>query len=172
MEDFDSSVQLKEKLLIAGIDEILAHGINDFSLRRVAAACGASCAAPYKHFKNKEEFIEAIISYVEKRWALLAAQIAKSIDDDRQRIAELAIANVRFKIANPLYGQGKHGHDKIIFNEVNNFCIKNNIENSQEMQFGIAALVTGTAALMEAGKLGNTPETFAILRKKILAELA
>ena len=57
MEDIDSAVMLKEKLLTAGIDEIMTHGMGDFSLRRVAAACGASCAAPYKHFKNKEEFI-------------------------------------------------------------------------------------------------------------------
>ena len=52
MEDIDSAIMLKEKLLTAGIDEILIHGMGDFSLRRVAAACGASCAAPYKHFKN------------------------------------------------------------------------------------------------------------------------
>ena len=54
MEDIDSSVMLKEKLLAAGIDEIASYGIKNFSLRRVAAACGASCAAPYKHFKNNE----------------------------------------------------------------------------------------------------------------------
>ena len=33
---------LKEKLLAAGIDEIALHGVSGFSLRRVAAACGAS----------------------------------------------------------------------------------------------------------------------------------
>ena len=60
MEDIDSAVMLKEKLLTAGIDEILTHGMGDFSLRRVAASCGASCAAPYKHFKNKEEFNDTI----------------------------------------------------------------------------------------------------------------
>lgn len=38
MEDIDSAIMLKEKLLTAGIDEILIHGMGDFSLRRVAAA--------------------------------------------------------------------------------------------------------------------------------------
>ena len=57
MEDTGNYKALKEKLLAAGIDEIALHGVSGFSLRRVAAACGASCAAPYKHFKNKEEFI-------------------------------------------------------------------------------------------------------------------
>ena len=38
MEDIDSAVMLKEKLLTAGIDEILTHGLGDFSLWRVAAS--------------------------------------------------------------------------------------------------------------------------------------
>ena len=58
MEDIDSALVLREKLLSAGIDEIVTHGVEGFSLRRVAAACGASCAAPYKHFKNKYEFVK------------------------------------------------------------------------------------------------------------------
>lgn len=81
MEDIDSAVMLKEKLLTAGIDEILTHGMGDFSLRRVAASCGASCAAPYKHFKNKEEFIRATIAFIEEKWNHLADQIISSVED-------------------------------------------------------------------------------------------
>ena len=67
MAETDRTILLKEKLLSAGIDEIAAHGVRDFSLRRVAAACGASCAAPYKHFKNKEEFLRATIEYIDEK---------------------------------------------------------------------------------------------------------
>ena len=48
---------LREELILAGIEEINIHGANDFSVRRVAEACHVSSAAPYKHFKDKKEFI-------------------------------------------------------------------------------------------------------------------
>ena len=51
---------LRDRLIIAGIEEISLYGIKDFSLRRVAMRCNASCAAPYRHFKNREDFIRAI----------------------------------------------------------------------------------------------------------------
>ncbi len=171
MEDIDSTIALKEKLLIAGIDEIIAHGVSGFSLRRVAAACGASCAAPYKHFKNKEEFILEIISYVNDRWTLLARQIIDSIDDEKQRIAELCTANVRFKIANPLYGLGKKNYDEIIYNEISNFCEKNCLQDADLRQLGITILVAGVSSLIESGKLDNSQDTFTFFRKKIIAEL-
>ena len=171
MEDFDSSVQLKEKLLIAGIDEIMTHGLSGLSLRRVAAACGASCAAPYKHFRNKEEFIEAIISYVEKRWELLAAQIVRTFDNPAERIAELCVANIRFKLANPLYGTGKSGSDHTINTQLNNYFQEKYPDDAEGRTFAVNALVAGTAALIDSGRLENSPETLALLRSRVLAEL-
>lgn len=171
MEDFDSSVQLKEKLLIAGMEEITVHGISGFSLRRVAAACGASCSAPYKHFRNKEDFIEQIASYVEKRWAMLAAHIIKTIEDDRHCIAELCIANVKFRIANPLYGQSSLGDDKIIYNEAAAFFRRHDLPDMDAHLFIINALVTGTAELLTSGRLENNASNMDILRSRILEEL-
>lgn len=171
MEYSESTIALKEKLLVAGIDEITRHGVTDFSLRRVAAACGASCAAPYKHFKNKEHFIEEIYKYVEKRWELLAAQIIKSIEDPRQRIAELCIANVRFTVANPIYDSGMSASDKIIQAQIKALCGENNLPDAESRQFGITVLLAGTAALIENGKLDNTPHTLSLLRTRIMAEL-
>ena len=54
----------RQALILAGIDEINAHGVAAFSVRRVAQACHVSCAAPYKHFRDKREFIAAIIDHV------------------------------------------------------------------------------------------------------------
>ena len=59
---------LREQLILAGIEEINTHGVNDFSIRRTALACGVSCAAPYKHFKDKRDFICAIIDHVNDQW--------------------------------------------------------------------------------------------------------
>lgn len=170
MEDIDSSVMLKEKLLSAGIDEIASHGIKNFSLRRVAAACGASCAAPYKHFKNKEDFINEIIMYVEEKWEHLSNQIARVFDDPRERIAQLCVANVRFKIGNPLYGMGKEAFAQNILDEISSL-FPDDKSSAEEKHFIISTLIAGTAYLIEQGKLDNSPKTFDLLKKKILSEL-
>lgn len=171
MEDYSSNVQLKEKLLTAGIEEIMTHGVQGLSMRRIAAACGASCAAPYKHFKNKEDFLEQISIYIEKRWELLAAQIVNSIEDPRQRIAELCVANIRFKLANPLYGTACSDHDRTINTQLITYVQENNLEDGDGRIFAVNALVAGTAALINSGKMANSPDTLALLRRRILAEL-
>ena len=48
-----------ELLLLAGIEEIEKNGIQNLSMRKLAARCGISCAAPYKHFKDKEQMLGA-----------------------------------------------------------------------------------------------------------------
>ena len=58
---------MRERLLLAGIDEINTQGVTGFSIRRVAENCGVSCAAPYKHFKDKRDFIASIIEPPELR---------------------------------------------------------------------------------------------------------
>ena len=75
MEEEFFSDTVRDRLIVAGADEISQYGMNNFSLRRVAAACNISCAAPYKHFKNKEEFILEIIRYINRQWHLLYEQI-------------------------------------------------------------------------------------------------
>lgn len=55
---------LREDLIQKGIQLINEEGFQKFSLRKVAALCQVSHTAPYKHFKNKEELMEAIGAYV------------------------------------------------------------------------------------------------------------
>ena len=66
---------MREVLILAGISEINTHGVTDFSIRRVAEACNVSCAAPYKHFKDKREFIAAIIDYVNEQWRVRQQEV-------------------------------------------------------------------------------------------------
>ena len=65
----EKNVNLREALIIAGINEINTHGVGAFSIRRVAESCGVSCAAPYRHFESKRDLIAAIIDYVNDQWA-------------------------------------------------------------------------------------------------------
>ena len=102
-KDFiDSNVRYR--LIVAGINELEERGIRDFSLRRAALRAEVSCAAPYRHFKDKDEFISEIIKYISSKWMLLCNEIEKVfLNDTRRLILELAVSNLRFWIANPNY---------------------------------------------------------------------
>ena len=102
----DKKISLRDALILAGIEEINAYGANDFSVRRVANACNVSSAAPYKHFKDKKEFIAAIISYVNNQWAEYQDQIlAACPDTPRDQIVAVSLAYIRFLMEKPYYRQ-------------------------------------------------------------------
>lgn len=106
MEDLINTVDqsVKERLLVAGLREIEEHGFNDFSLRRVASSCNLSCAAPYRHFKSKEELLIEIFKYINSRWQMLKREIDKAYADNiGRRIIELSVAYLRFLIVTPSY---------------------------------------------------------------------
>ncbi|MCD8321524.1 MAG: TetR/AcrR family transcriptional regulator [Oscillospiraceae bacterium] len=92
----------KQELLLAGVQELNQHGIVDFSVRRVAEACGLSPAAPYKHFVNKNEFIAAIISYNYSLWYEKLHTILEAYPDDyRRQITEMLVTYTCFLVENP-----------------------------------------------------------------------
>lgn len=102
MEEGYTASAVRERLIIAGIRELETHGLNDFSLRRVAVASEVSCAAPYRHFRDKEELILEIIRYINRQWTLLQEQILHAFPTDEvRRLCEIGIAHIRFWIANP-----------------------------------------------------------------------
>ena len=55
---------LKTQLIKAGLQMIQENGIGKVSLRKLAEICNVSEAAPYSHFKNKDELLTAIQEYV------------------------------------------------------------------------------------------------------------
>ena len=97
---------LREALILAGIEEINEFGANEFSVRRVAKACHVSTAAPYKHFTDKKEFISAIIDYVNAQWAEVQDQILAGCDQHpRTQMVEVAVGYVKFLMEKPYYRQ-------------------------------------------------------------------
>lgn len=55
---------LKVELLKTGLKMIQENGIENLSLRKLSTICNVSEAAPYSHFKNKEELLAAMQEYV------------------------------------------------------------------------------------------------------------
>ncbi|MDO5309237.1 MAG: TetR/AcrR family transcriptional regulator [Planctomycetia bacterium] len=101
----DQTVSLRERLILAAIDEVEEVGFDRFSVRRVAASCGASCAAPYKHFRNKREFFEAILDHITEVWLARQAQVLKRCAalPLRDQLVELGVEYIRFMVDNPRY---------------------------------------------------------------------
>lgn len=92
---------VRDRLIHNGLLELNRHGVQDFSVRRVAAASGLSCAAPYKHFSDKTEFIASIIEHVIGLWeSYIPAVIKKYPNDLRQQIIEVSMRYVDFLVEN------------------------------------------------------------------------
>lgn len=79
---------LRQALIDAGIKVINESGEDALSLRRVAASCGVSHAAPYAHFPDKESLLDAIKETVTKRFT---EELNQAIHDPLVTNAEQAI---------------------------------------------------------------------------------
>jgi AcrR family transcriptional regulator len=95
---------LREELIAKGLQLLNKEGIEGFSLRKVAAWCGVSHAAPYKHFKSKGELIVAITREVVGAFkAALEEVVCQYPDNPRTQLTELGKAYVRFMVEHPDY---------------------------------------------------------------------
>ena len=167
--------ELRESLLLAGIAELEAHGLGGFSLRRVAAACGVSCAAPYKHFESKEAFIAAILSYIHEKWELLESHICMAFPNGGEgRLAELCLADIRFWIGNPHFhtvhmmerGRGASRLGKRAEEELRLLCEAKGADY-ERCAYILRSLVYGAILMLEDGTLKNDVATFRMLRAAI-----
>ncbi len=93
---------VKEQLIVNGIEEMSKYGVREFSVRRVAQKCGVSCAAPYKHFKDRNSFVAAILEYINTSWSAIAADIASDYPNEyRTQLVQISLRYVRFLVENP-----------------------------------------------------------------------
>lgn len=158
---------VRTRLILAALDELCDHGIADFSLRRVAIAAQVSCAAPYRHFKSKEEMIVETARYITSRWTLFAEEIIKVHGNTTEKaLVELCTSATAFWISN-----GKFRSllipdpDSLIADEMKSFdlpilrCIEGCLskkgagENDIKKQtYCILALIYGAVMLVGSGR--------------------
>ncbi len=94
---------LRKTLIETGIEFINKFGEEKLSLREIAAECGVSNAAPYAHFKGKDDFINAMQSYVMESFMETLGKCADECRDDTQMLSELGVCYVMYFYHNPLY---------------------------------------------------------------------
>lgn len=189
MEEGYTAGAVRERLIIAGIRELEAHGLNDFSLRRVAVASEVSCAAPYRHFRDKEELILEIIRYINRQWTLLQEQIILAFPSDSTRaLTELGIAHIRFWIANPNFRSvllldtpeqedprlaERRKISEGISSLIRTYCRErgDSAEKEAEKVYAFQALIYGTVLMLGNQELSNDGETIAMIRTRLGAIL-
>lgn len=92
---------LSRALVAAGRRILEAEGPDALSLRAVAREAGVSPAAPYHHFKDKGELLDAVAG---EGWDELGAAIGKArreAPDPASAITEIGVAYVVFARQNP-----------------------------------------------------------------------
>lgn len=182
MEDNIMIDNVRSRLVLAGLAELEKHGAADFSLRRVAKEAGVSCAAPYRHFKDKDELIRSVIDYVLEGWTLLAGQLNELFrDDKRALLVELSVAGLRFWIANgnfrtvimasAMLGEGDRGalsgFDACILSAIDSYEKESCKGN---LAFKILSMLYGAIMLVDGG-LESADRAADDLREAISSEL-
>jgi AcrR family transcriptional regulator len=94
---------LRQALIDAGIKIINESGEEALSLRKAAAACNVSHAAPYAHFKDKDELLEAIKKSVTDKFTEDLEAAIKDAGSADEALIAMGRAYISFFSCNPDY---------------------------------------------------------------------
>ena len=176
---------VRERLILAGIDEINQYGIQNFSVRRVATVCGVSCAAPYKHFKDKSAFFAAIILYINDMWSERHARVLReSAPNVRARLVSVSMEYIRFLVENPHFRSvimlKDEAFDKTharirgeisasTRNLIGAYCQSVDMPPDVRVRktFVVRSLIYGASLLFDNGELAYTEENLAMVAANI-----
>ena len=92
---------LRSALIDAARKLIGEKGPRAISLREVAKAAGVSHAAPYRHFKDKDELLASIAELGFRRLADRLEEITAQVENTREQLLESGKAYVRLALAAP-----------------------------------------------------------------------
>lgn len=174
--------ETKEKFIDSALQELYLYGTAGFSIRNVAKNCGLSCAAPYRHFKSKNELIEEVIKAVAARWQKRVTALLENHGGTlRRQILDICIAYIKFLCENPGYFTVAVMNEKFLnpeqirqkslispaVNEViNDYCASVNMsaEAKKRKTFIVRAMLIGAAEMMTADSLHYTEENLQMVR--------
>lgn len=72
-----NTAELKEKLIATGVEEIRTRGVDQLSIRTVAQRCGVTHGAPYKHFENKDVYLQVVLEHLSE---IFLKYLTKGVD--------------------------------------------------------------------------------------------
>lgn len=180
--------KLQEELILAGIEELNNNGFHNFSVRRISTKCGVSCAAPYKHFKDKNDFIAAIINYINMIWAKRQLAIVRKYKGDFvTQLVEISKDYIRFLVENPHFrsvlmmkdsefdaefNNLKSQMSKRVLKIINRFSKETGMPEaiSKRKFYIIRSLIYGASLMFDNGEIEYNEENLCIFSDAILRE--
>jgi AcrR family transcriptional regulator len=144
---------LREALIAATRELLTEHGADGFTLADACRRAGVTTAAPYKHFRDKQQILEEIVS---RGFDELAAAIARAAAEGGPGtiagIAAIGIAYLEFAVTQPALFRLMFGHKSEIMqvrqvDESGKRCLKKVIEevSAYSRKHGHAADAEATA---------------------------
>ena len=173
------------KLIQAGIEEINRHSVTGFSVRRVAAACGVSCATPARHFGDRYGFLSAIIDYVNGQWAEVQRRLLdENAGSMQDQIVAVSIGYIDFLVKNPhfrsiltlkddqfdnVYHRRRGEMSSPTQNLIDAYCKSLDVPEETRMRkvLLIRSLIFGSALIFDTGEIPYTDQTREIMRSTI-----
>ncbi len=94
---------LRDAMIEAGILIISNEGATNLSLRKVAAHCGVSHAAPYKHFSHKDALLSAMKAHISDGVAQHLQESLLLDGTDEEKLLAFGKNYVRYFVEHPSY---------------------------------------------------------------------
>lgn len=95
---------LRESLIDAALDILKTEGVAALSLRQLAKVTGVTPAAPYSHFRDKDDLLATIAESGFQKLALQMVDDATGVHTTQARIEKLMASYIRFAEENkPLF---------------------------------------------------------------------
>ena len=176
-DEQNTASSTRDQLILAGLEELDQYGIQNFSTRRVAKACGISCAAPYKHFKDTKEFIAEILSYINRLYDERQKKVLEKYAhcDSRTQLLQVSLDYIRFLAEYPQFRRAIMQNYKDcdesfrslrgqlsfrIYKIVARYCrdVKMPDDVRKRKTFFVRSIIYGAALLFDNGELEYTEE--------------
>jgi AcrR family transcriptional regulator len=92
--------ELRSALIEAALEALKTQGMEALSLRTLSKAVGVTQAAPYSHFRDKDDLLAAIAETGFQRLAIKMVEAATGQSGVQPRIVKLISAYIHFAVEN------------------------------------------------------------------------
>ncbi len=121
---------LREALVAAARDLLIEHGPDGFTLADACRRAGVTTAAPYKHFRSKQEVLQEIVSRgFDELTAANTMAVAEAGPGTLAGMTAMVISYLDFAVAQPAVFRLMFGHKPHLMkvehvNESGSLCLK------------------------------------------------
>lgn len=85
----------KQQIVQAALRLVSSHGLRGLSIAGIASRVGLVPSAVYRHFKNKEQIIDAILDFVRERLVANVKEVTAETGDVLERLRRLLLLHIQ-----------------------------------------------------------------------------